>query len=184
MLARVVSQIASFQQQQDQQQQKSESSSGEAQPHKKKQKPNKRQREAARQQRKQAGQQQAQKQQQEQQQREQKQQQQQQEQQQEQQQQLLDGVLAVIDMFKSAALLARERDLQAEAQALSRLGHTYKVGDVMIMILLQGACQFRPQAADHWQPGTPIHYPPDSTRNLSGWVSGWMGGWVGWQPLS
>lgn len=41
---------------------------------------------------------------------------------------VVDGVMAVIDIFKSAALLARARDLQAEAQALSRLGHTYKVG--------------------------------------------------------
>jgi hypothetical protein len=44
-----------------------------------------------------------------------------------QQQKTSDGILGAIDMFKSAALLARERDLQAEAQALSRLGHTYKV---------------------------------------------------------
>jgi hypothetical protein len=41
---------------------------------------------------------------------------------------VMDGVLAVVDKFKSAALLAREKDLQAEAHALSRLGHTYTVG--------------------------------------------------------
>lgn len=35
--------------------------------------------------------------------------------------------MTAIDLFKSAALLAREKDFQAEAHALSRLGHTYKV---------------------------------------------------------
>jgi hypothetical protein len=38
-----------------------------------------------------------------------------------------DGLLCALDLLKSAALLARERDLQAEAQAVSRMGHLYKV---------------------------------------------------------
>ncbi|KAF6261416.1 hypothetical protein COO60DRAFT_1636853 [Scenedesmus sp. NREL 46B-D3] len=38
-----------------------------------------------------------------------------------------DGLLCALDLLKSAALLARERDLQAEAHALSSMGHLYKV---------------------------------------------------------
>jgi len=63
-------------------------------------------------------------------------------QQEQQQAERLDGVLAAIDLFKSAALLAREKDFQAEAHALSRLGHTYKVmtGTYVEGRTCQGVC--------------------------------------------
>jgi hypothetical protein len=49
-----------------------------------------------------------------------------------------DGLLCVLDLLKSAAVLARERDLQAEAQAVSSLGHLYKVRLAVITAQQQG----------------------------------------------
>jgi hypothetical protein len=39
----------------------------------------------------------------------------------------VDGLMAAVDAYKTAILLAREKDLEAEAIATSRLGHLYKV---------------------------------------------------------
>ena len=38
------------------------------------------------------------------------------------------GILVAVDLYRRAVLLARERDLQAEAQAFSGLGKLYMVG--------------------------------------------------------
>ncbi|WIA12678.1 hypothetical protein OEZ85_006319 [Tetradesmus obliquus] len=48
----------------------------------------------------------------------------------------LDGLLTAVDRLKSAVLLARGCDAQAEAQALSSLGHLYKVSAAILNPLL------------------------------------------------
>jgi hypothetical protein len=53
---------------------------------------------------------------------------------------LQEGFLTAIDLYKQAALLAKEKDLQAEAQAMSRLGCLYKVGALLLVTGANSVC--------------------------------------------